>query len=407
MTVKKCFMLSLTAIIFSFVIFSGASHAAMHFVQKDANFNFSLKNSGWFESPLDEQYFFNLVPEMSLIIENDSQNVLLSVSPLDGKIYTQELEKAAEKMIEKITFDKDNIIFLKNDFEHNGIKFKDIIYKDKNDLSNVRVVLAKDMKKTEAGAAPIYALVFYYPKKSDFVNSEGDISFLFKTFMFKTELAEALDDNLISLGKGAECIGEYVSLYEITEGIVGVERDGKKAPLFKNPLVKYSQVLETNDGAVSFKLNDGTLGFVNSKSRLEFKNMAELKLERGEAAIRLERTDSLISIWIGNFVKLSFQKGFLNFSCVKGQDSNVDNIKIIAIEGSCNVSITGSAAQAVSTGQSLLIEISEAGKLVSAKPSSESGSALKDNVMLWAAKLFTHKIYEGINYLEKLKEFNK
>lgn len=384
--------------------------AAMHFVHPEGLFNFSLKSAGWFDNPLNDQLFFNLTPAMSLIIESDSQNVLLSISPLEAKMYGDDIGRAYEVMIEKITLDKANTVFLKNEFSHNDIAFRDIIYKDRNDLSNVRVIVAQDMKKTAARDARIYAAIFYYPTRSDFTNSEGDINFFIKTFMFKTELAEPLDDSLVSLGKGADCIGEYLSLYETTTGIVGVKNAREKAPLFKTPLVKYNQVLETNEGITCFKLNDGTIGFVNQKSRLEFMNMANLKLERGEILVKAEQQSSDTTIYGGNFVKLKVKSGLFSVSNQPSDSSNRSVIKLSAHEGSAEVGFESgiAAGRALGAGQSLIIEISDAGKLVSMNQA-EAGPVKIDpsESSLWFGRLITHKVVEAAEYLEKLKNFSR
>jgi len=398
------FILFLPAFFFT----ASPAYSSMHFVHPDGLFNFSLKSNGWFENPINDQLFFGLTPAMSLIIENDSQNVLLSISPLEAKMYGEELDRAYEVIIEKITLDKANMIFLKNDYLHNDIAFKDIIYKDKNDLSNVRIILAKDCRQTAARTGRIYASIFYYPKKSDFINSEGDVNFFIKTFMFKTELAEPLDDNLVSLGKGADCIGEYLSLYETTAGIVGVKNGQSKSPLFKSSLVKFNQVLETSEGMTSFKLNDGTLGFVNVKSRLEFLNMANLKLERGELIVKTEQRSSSTVLYCGNFVKMKVNSGVFSMSSQPVEGSNRSVLKLCAFEGSAEVSFESNiaAAKSIGAGECLTIEISEAGKLGSMNISEAEKIKIDpaENAR-WFSRLLTHKVVEASAYLDKLKSY--
>lgn len=399
------------ALVFAFagLVSPVPSSAAMHFVQADGLFNFSLKSAGWFDNPINDQLFFNLTPAMSLIIENDSQNVLLSVSPLDAAMYGDHIGRAYEVMIEKITLDKANVIFLKNEYSHNGIEFRDIIYKDKNDLSNVRVILAQDVKQTSAREGRVFAAIFYFPKRSDFVNSEADVNFFIKTFMFKTELAEPLDDNLVSLGKGADCIGEYLSLYETTAGIVGVSGAKSRSPLFKSPLVKFNQGLETNDGAVSFKLNDGTLGFVNGKSRLDFLNMASVKLDSGEMVLKTEQRSSSTTIYCGNFVKLSVRSGVFSIARSASGESNQSVIRLGAAEGSAEVSFESNIApaRALGAGTSLEIIISDAGKLVSVSQGAQEPVTIGKDSKGWIGKLITHKVVEAVEYMEKLKSFDR
>ncbi len=404
-------LIIMTAVMFAVsLICASPAAAAMHFVHPDGLFNFSLKTNGWFDNPINDQLFFNLTPAMSLIYEDDSRNVLLTISPLDSKMYGEAIDRAYEVMIEKINLDKANMIFLKNDFRHNDIMFKDIIYKDRNDLSNVRIILISDMKKTSARDNTIYAAIFYYPTSSDFINSEGDVNFLLKTFMYKTQLAEPLDDNLVSLGKGADCIGEYLSLYETSAGIVGVKDSKANSPLFKNPLVKYGQTLETNDGITAFTLNDGTLGFVNNKSKLDFLNMATLKVERGEIIVKTQQQSSSTTIFCGNFIKLIVKSGLFSMSRKPSDSANLSTITLNAYEGSAEVGFESniSPGRILNAGQSLIIEISDAGKLISLNQAEvEKIKISVSEPGWWFGRLITHKVVEAIEYLDKLKSFGK
>ncbi len=382
--------------------------AVMHFVHPDGLFNFSLKSSGWFDNPINDQLFFNLTPAMSLLIENDSQNVLLTVSPLDSKMYGDTIDSAYKVMLEKISMDSSNVIFLKNDYFHNGIYYKDIVYKDKNDLSNVRILISADGKKTMAFDERIYAIIFYFPTGSDFINSGEDVNFLLKTFMYKTQLAEPLDDNLVSLGKSADCIGEYLSLYETNCGIVALTNGRSKLPLFKDPLVKFNQILETNEGLTSFKLNDGTLGFVNSKSRIEFFNMANLKLERGEIIIKSEQRSSFTTIHCGNFIEMKINSGLFSAVCNSPQDSNVSCIIINVAQGSAEVSFEAGIlpSKKLIAGDSYVVEISDAGKVISHNIKKADDIKIeKADPDLWLKPLVTHKVVETLDYLKKLKSF--
>jgi hypothetical protein len=403
-------IITLTALFAFGLICAPPAAAAMHFVHPDGLFNFSLKSNGWFDNPLNDQLFFNLTPALSLICEDDSRNVLLTISPLNAKMYGETLERAYEVMIEKISLDKANMIFLKNDFRHNDIMFKDIIYKDRNDLSNVRIILASDMKKTSARDNTTYAAIFYYPTSSDFVSSEGDVNFLLKTFMYKTQLAEPLDDNLVSLGKGADCIGEYISLYETSAGIVGIKDSKANSPLFKNPLVKFSQSLETNDGITAFKLNDGTLGFVNSKSKLDFLNMASLKLERGELIVKTQQQSSSTTIFCGNFIKLIVKSGLFSMTVKPSDSTNISTVTLNAYEGGAEAGFESniSPGRALNAGQSLIIEISDAGKLISINQAEVEKIKIDSSEPgWWFGRLITHKVVEAIEYLDKIKSYGK
>ena len=411
LNVKAAIFTLIFTLIFSFgFIQTSPAAAAMHFVHPDGLFNFSLKSNGWFDNPINDQLFFNLTPAMSLIYEDDSRNVLLTISPLDSKMYGEALERAYEVMIKKINMDKANMIFLKNDFSHNDIMFKDIIYKDRNDLSNVRVILIRDTKKTAAHDGTIYAAIFYYPTSSDFINSEEDINFLIKTFMYKTQLAEPVDDNLVSLGKGADCIGEYISLYETSAGIVGIKDAKSNYPLFKNPLVKFSQSLETNDGITAFKLNDGTLGFANSKSKLDFLNMASLKLERGELIVKTHQQSSSTTIFCGNFIKLIVKSGVFSMTVRPSESSNVSTVTLSAYEGGAEAGFESniSPGRTLNAGQSLIIEISDAGKLISVNETEAEKIKIGfSEPGRWFGRLITHKIVETMEYLDKLKSYGK
>lgn len=382
--------------------------ADMHFIEKDGLFNFSLKSSGWFESNINDKLFFNISPLMSLIVENETQNVFLSICQLPINEFTNDIEKAYSIITEKINSDNTNIIFLKNDITRNDVSFKEITFKNKLDLSNTRIILIKNNNEKNE---PLIAACFYFPKNSDFVNSNDDLNYFIKTFMFKTELAEPVTNNLINIEKDASCIGEYVSLYEVSNGIVGITNNKSKLPLFKSPLVRLGQILETNEGNVSFVLNDGTLGFVKNNSKLEFVNMAKLKLTFGEVIIDTFQNSSSILLYCGNFLKAELNKGIVIFNVSQIQNSNQILVKIIVLDQNVKLlfeeSINSPYTNLIlNKGESLEVIISEAGKVSSVKQQNNN-EVLDYQTIDWVNKLITFKIVKTKNYLNKLKEINK
>ncbi|HNY10083.1 MAG TPA: hypothetical protein PKK26_00700 [Candidatus Wallbacteria bacterium] len=407
---KKSLLLNCLLIVISMSSFFAIAPGAMagaHFVDVNAGFNFSLSNNGWFESPLNEKFFFNIVPDLTLILEDSEKNVLLSICRLDKPTYTDELDKAYEKILGKITADTDSIIFLKQNFSYNDINFKDIFYKDKHDMSNFRVILARDMKKTQASSNQIFLILFYYPKKSDMMEADDDANTLLKTFMFKTELPQPSNDQL--LGKGASCMGEFISLFEQSLGSAISIYGDKKIPVYKDTLVKMGSVVETRGGSVSLKLNDGTVMFLDKKTKMEFVNVADIKMEAGEAFIKCEQLSGQTNIRLGNFVKMASTKGEFSLSAKPAESSNANIIKIAAITGECEISGDGGnaalARQKVEKGKMLVIEINDLGKLISSHAEFAPEALVKNGFPDWAKPLLTHKIYESFNYLEKLKEY--
>jgi len=391
----------------SFMAVPSIVTAGAHFVDANAGFNFSLSNNGWFESPLNEKFFFNIVPDLTLILEDGEKNVLLSICRLDKATYTDDLDKAHEKIIEKITADTDSVIFLKHNFLFNDISFKDIFYKDKHDMSNFRVILARDTKKTPASVNQIFLILFYYPKKSDMMEADDDANTLLKTFMPKTELPQPSNDQL--LGKGSSCIGEFISLFEQSLGSAYSLIGDKKIPVYKDILVKMGSVVETRAGSVSLKLNDGTVMFLDKKTKMEFINAADTKLEAGEAFIKCEQLSGRTNIRLGNFVKMASTRGEFVISLKPSESSNANIIKIAAVTGECEISGDGGksalASQKVEKGKMLVIEINDLGKLIASHSEFTPENLLKNGFPDWVKPLLTHKIYESFNYLEKLKDY--
>jgi ferric-dicitrate binding protein FerR (iron transport regulator) len=139
-------------------------------------------------------------------------------------------------------------------------------------------------------------------------------------------------------------------------------------------------------------------------------NMANLKLERGEILVKAEQQSSDTTIYGGNFVKLKVKSGLFSVSNQPSDSSNRSVIKLSAHEGSAEVGFESgiAAGRALGAGQSLIIEISDAGKLVSMNQA-EAGPVKIDpsESSLWFGRLITHKVVEAAEYLEKLKNFSR
>jgi len=401
---KKFFLQSVLAIL-TLAFAPGLALCEIHVIHADGLFNFSLKSRGWFESPMNDRFFFNIVPEITMILEDGEKNTYMSVSKLDSKKYTQRLDGAYEKILSDISSDKNNYVFLKHDYEYNGIKFKDILYKDKNDLSNMRVILAKDIKKTPASVDDVLMVLFYYPKKADFTASDDEVNTLVKTFMFKTELPEPSSDRL--LGKGADCAGEYVSLFEELQGNVTVTTGDKKRSVLNDPLVRIGQVIETRGGRVAFKLNDGSVAFLDESSKIEFISRAESKFSAGNMLFRTQQINGRALIRLGNYLKLEAEAGEFCISIAQAAGTNQSVARVAVIAGTCEISAAGSFKKTASAGEAISIEFNDLGKIGQTKtdradPSAESADADK-----WAKVIKTNKVYEAFSYLDTLVKMNK
>lgn len=392
-------------------LFAMASPAAadVHFIHEGGKFNFSLRNNGWFTSPLNEKFFFNLIPDLTLILEDGEKNSLLSVSRLDPKTYGDDLSKAYDKLLADITADTSNIVFLKHDFSYNDIEFKDVMYKDRVDMSNFRVILASDTTRTPASEKAVYMVLFYYPKKSGMAEAEDDVNALLKTFKFGTELPQVASASLID--KGADCIGEFMSLDEQSIGSVLQKAGDKKTPVYKDYLVRLGSVLETRGGKVSFKLNDGGVFFLGPKTRLEFASMAEMKMESGEAFAKLEHDGARTAIRIGNYIRFGASKGEFAISCVPSATANCNVVTVAVRTGECEITGEGGpnplAKQRIEPGKALVVNINDMGKILSSQVEFAPEKLVKERFPTWTASLVTSKVYESVAELEKMSELRK
>ena len=390
-------------------LFAGQSRAATHYIHPDGLFNFTLLDKNWYESPLSDKFFFNLVPDVTLFLDNDSNNVMLSVSRLPVEVYTDDLQKAYDTIYEKITKDPNNMIVLRQNYSYNDINFKDIIYKDKIDLSNIRVIFARDTKKTPAAVNNVFMILFYYPKKSDFLDAENEVMALLKTFKTGAEIAEPVNENF--LGKTGDTLGEAIAVYEAKNGSVTFSAGDKNFPAAGTILLKIGQSVETRGGNVSLKLTDNTLLWLNKNTKVEFMTMANLKLAMGELMLKTQQMGGDTFLRIGNYIKCDMKTAKVLFSYNASAGSNFNTANITVLEGECVVSGDGEAKaaiapQKITAGQNLQIEINEMGKL---KQTAVISAVNTDEVTIkaneWTKFITTHKIYETISLMEKLKKY--
>lgn len=382
-----------------------AALCEMHVIHPDGLFNFSLKSRGWFESPMNDRFFFNIVPEITMILEDAERNTYMSVSRLDAKKYASDLDGAYEKIMAEITSDKNNYVFLKNNYEYNGIKFRDILYKDKNDLSNMRVILARDAKKTPAAVGEIMMILFYYPKKADFTASDDEVNTLLKTFMFRTELPEPVNDQL--LGKGADCAGEFISLNESLQGNVTVTAADRKRSVLNDPLIRIGQVVETRGGKVSFKLNDGSVALLNESSRIEFISRAESKFSAGEMLFRTQQINGKALVGLGNYLRMEAVSGEFRVTIKQEPGSNMSVARVAALAGGCQILGEKFTSRSVAAGEAVSIEFNDLGKFGNVKAEKANAAAETAEIDKWASAIRTHKVYEALSYLDTLVKMEK
>ncbi|MEZ7891533.1 MAG: hypothetical protein QMC67_07285 [Candidatus Wallbacteria bacterium] len=390
-------------------LFAGQSKAAVHFIHQDGLFNFTLLDKNWYESPLSDKFFFNLVPDATLFLDNDSNNVMLSIARLPVDVYTDDLQKAYDIIYDKISKDTNNIIVLKQNYAYNDINFKDIIYKDKIDLSNVRVIFARDSKKTPAVINNVFMILFYYPKKSDFLDAESEVMSLLKTFKTGTEIAEPVNENF--LGKTGDTIGEAVAVYESKSGTVTFSSGDKNFPAAGTLLFKIGQNAETRSGMAALKLTDNTLLWLNKNTRTEFMTMANIKLAMGELMLKTQQLNGDTFLRIGNYIKCDMKSARVLFSYNTSAGSSFNTADITVLEGECLVSGDGEAkaslaSQKLTAGQNMRIEINEMGKLK--QPASVTAANINDIAAKsneWTKLITTHKIYDTISLMEKLKKY--
>jgi len=397
-------------VIYSIFGMSNVASAEMRFVHSGGAFNFSIASDGWLGAPNEPDYL-GIMPEMTLVRDAADEKIVLSVSKLDPGIYSSSISGAFDIISGKIKDDPSVFVVMSNSFSHNGVAFKDIIFKKKTDLLNTRALLVKDLLRSPAAAQEMLLIIFHFSKKSDLVESSGEVDSLVKSFSFGTGLANVVSRKFIN--KPFDAIGEFLSLNETRNGEAWLLSEGVKAPVYSGDhLIKLGSVLETLDSSSALKLNDGTLFFVNQNSKLNFHNIGEVEMAHGEVLMMTERLSGVFDLNAGKFVKISTGSGKILVSLRTDEEASISEIKISVLAGHCdiraeNIRKNSFKKQTLNAGQTVIVKITNSGTVKSFKAENGGSESAAGGSDQWAAPLMTHKTYKAQAYLKKILDYKK